>query len=103
MYKKVSEDWKDLFNTYNVIQFTNSTKQVYALIVQVFAAMRAFTGHTFVFTDEHIDDTLFAILLEYAMATGNHAVYARNQNEVWKAYLRYNNGKGETYFIMDLR
>lgn len=103
MYKKVSEDWKDLFNTYNVIQFTNSTKQVYALIVQVFAAMRAFTGHTFVFTDEHIDDTLFAILLEYAMTTGNRAVYARNQNEVWKAYLRYNNGKGETYFIMDLR
>lgn len=54
-------------------------------------------------SSEHIDDTMFAIFLEYAIQTGNHVVYARNQDEVWRAYLKYNNGVGETYFIMDLR
>ncbi len=99
----IYDRWKDIFDNYNVIQITNSTKQVYALIVQVMAAMKAVKGHTFVFTDEHIDDTMFAILLEYGMETGNHVVFARNHDEVWRAYLRYNNGVGETYFILDLR
>ena len=100
---KIGEKWKDILNSYNVIQFNNSTKQVYALMTQVISVMNCVKGHTFVFTEEHIDDTMFAIFLEYAIQTGNHVVYARNQDEVWRAYLKYNNGVGETYFIMDLR
>ena len=99
----IGERWAEIINTYDVIQFNNSTKQVYAFISQLISLMRVVTNHTFVFTEPHIDDTMFAIILEYAIETGNRAVYARNQDEVWKTYLKYSDKTAGTYYILDLR
>lgn len=94
---------KDVLDTYDVIQFNNSDKQVYALYTQFMKILASTTNHTFVFTNEHIDDSLFAIFLEYGFETGNRVVYARNQDEVWYAYLKYSNKSAGTYYIIDLR
>ena len=90
-----------MLKDYDVIEVNNSSKQVYALTTQLISMMKATTDHTFVLTDDHIDDTLFAIFLEYAIITGNRIVFARNAHEVWMAFLRYS--QKETYYILDLR
>lgn len=94
---------KEIFDTYDVIQFNNSDKQIYALYSQFMKVLSVTTNHTFVFTEKHIDDSLFAIFLEYAYVTGNRVVYARNQEEVWLAYLKYSNKNAGTYYIIDLK
>ena len=90
-----------ILEEYDVIEVKNSSKQVYALTVQLISMMKATTDHTFILTDDHIDDTLFAIFLEYAIITGNRVVFARNGYEVWMAFLRYS--QKENYYILDLR
>ena len=99
--EKISVNWKEIIDNYDVIQFNNSTKQVYALQTQLISLMKAVTNHTFIITDNHIDDTLFNIMFEYALETGNRLVFARNQHEVWMAFLRYS--QKEIYYILDLR
>ena len=94
---------KTILDTYDVIQFNNSDKQVYALYSQFMSILSATTNHTYVFTNEHIDDALFAIFLEYGYVTGNRVIFARNQDEVWRAYLKYSNKSSGTYYILDLR
>ena len=63
--------------------------------------MKSTTDHTFILSDAHIDDTLFATFLEYAIVTGNRVVFARDAREVWLTFLRYS--QKENYFILDLR
>lgn len=94
---------KETLDTFDVIQVNNSTKQVYSLYSQFMSLMNHTTGHTFVFTEKHIDDSLFAIFLEYGYVTGNRVIYARTQDEVWKAYEKYSNKKASTYYIFDLK
>ena len=94
---------KETLDTYDVIQFNNSDKQVYALYSQFMSILANTTNHTFIFTNEHIDDSLFVIFLEYGYATGNRVIFARNQDEVWRAYLKYSNKAAGTYYIIDLR
>lgn len=96
------ERCKAALDNYDVIEITNSDHQVYALTVQFMCLLKGTTGHTFVFEDDHIDDVLFSVFMEYAMETGNRVVFARNHDEVWRAYLRYHT-KGDTYYILDLR
>lgn len=94
---------KEILDTYDVIQFNNSTKQVYSLYSQFMSVMNHTTNHTFILAESHIDDSLFAIFLEYAYETGNRLVFARNQDEVWKTYLKYSNKQAGTYYIFDLK
>lgn len=98
----IADHWKGILEQYDVIQFTNSSKQIYALIVQLMSLMYAVSGYTFILTDNHIDDSLYTIFLEYSFETNNNIVFARNQDEIWKAYLKYHK-KGDTYFIIDLK
>ena len=86
---------------YDVIEVKNSSKQVYALTTQLIGMMRSRSGITYVLSDDHIDDMLFATFLEYAIVTGNRVVFARNAHEVWMAFMRYS--QKETYYILDLR
>lgn len=90
-----------MLDEYDMIEVKNSSKQVYALTTQLMSMFKATTNHTFVLTDDHIDDTLFATFLEYAIITGNRIVFARNSHEVWMAFLRYS--QKENYYILDLR
>lgn len=90
-----------MLDEYDVIQVTNSSQQVYALTTQLMSMMKSTTNHTFVLTDDHIDDTLFAIFLEYAIITGNRIVFARDAREMWLTFLRYS--QKDNYYILDLR
>ena len=86
---------------YDVIEIKNSTKQVYALTTQLMGMMRSHSGITYILSDDHIDDMLFATFLEYAIVTGNRVVFARNPHEVWMTFMRYS--QKEVYYILDLR
>ena len=86
---------------YDVIEIKNSTKQVYALTTQLMGMMRSHSGITYILSDDHIDDMLFATFLEYAIVTGNRVVFARNAHEVWMTFMRYS--QKEVYYILDLR
>ena len=92
----------DLLNQYDVINVINSNQHIYPWLIHLCAMMKACKSHTFVVTDEHIDDTLFNICLEMAYKTGNRLVYARNYEEVWNTYLKYNDGRNGTYYILDI-
>lgn len=93
---------EEVFKEYSVVQFNNTTKNIYSWYTQIIVIMSEFTDKTFIVTEEHIDDNTFNIVLEYAIATGNRLVYCRNHAEVWKTYLRYSK-YGGTYYIIDLR
>jgi hypothetical protein len=58
-------------------------------------------GHTFIVKDEHIDDTAYNFLLEFALKTNNKLVWANNNDELWLAYLKYNKGKNFTYYVLN--
>lgn len=90
-----------LLEEFDVLEIKNSSQQIYALTTQLISMMKSTTDHTFILSDAHIDDTLFATFLEYAIVTGNRVVFARDAREVWLAFLRYS--QKENYFILDLR
>lgn len=95
------ENYKNTFEEYDVIHVTNSNRHIYALLMGAFRLMYCTTNHTFCFSDEHIDDTTFNILLEYGIKTGNNVIWAPTHNDVWRTYLKYNTGKNFTYFILN--
>lgn len=98
----IAERWKSFINKdlYNVYHFTNSSKHIYSLIVQFISLMRNITGYTFILSDDHIDDSIFAIFLEYGIQTGNRVVFARNQDEVYRAFRKYTTKPN--YYCLDL-
>lgn len=100
---EVSPWVKDILKEYDVINVTNSSKRVYPWLIGLIKMFMHEGGHTYVITDAHIDETLYNICFEYAIKTGNNLVFARNYDEVWRAYLKYNKGKNGTYYILDLQ
>lgn len=103
MYK-LAESWSDFINKdkYDVYHIKNPNHHIYALIVQLISLMRGLQGQglTFILSDEHINDSTFAMFLEYAIETGNRVVYARNQDEVLKAVQKYSTKP--TYYCLNL-
>lgn len=98
---KISQSCCNIIRDYTVINVINGNKNVYAFIVELTELMDSTTDHAFVISDEHITDDLFDILLEYAFVTGNKLVYAKDDNEKWQAYLKFNHGEN-TYYILNL-
>ena len=98
----IAERWKSFINKdlYNVYHFTNSSKHIYSLIIQFISLMRNISGYTFILSDDHIDDSIFAIFLEYGIQTGNRVVFARNQDEVYRAFRKYTTKPN--YYCLDL-
>lgn len=92
--------WRDIINAYSVIEFKNDGDFVYPFIMNVISIMASTTGHTFIFTDSHVDDTMYSIFLEYAFITGNKVCYARDRDEVWLAFLNNNKFNEPTYYIL---
>lgn len=93
-------DWAGRLNEYSVIKLTNEGDFVYPFIVSTISLMCFTTGHTFIFQDKHIDDTMYAIFLEYALRTGNKVCYVRNDDEVWTAFLNNRKFNEPTYYII---
>ena len=92
--------WADRLKEYSVIQLTNNGEFVYPFLINAIAIMQYTTDHTFIITDPHIDDAFYTILLEFALRTGNKLCYARNQGEVWTAYVNHHKYGEPTFYII---
>ena len=96
-----SEGYINLLNNFDIIQITNSNQRVYAIVKGAFGLMHNSTGHTFCFSDPHIDDTLFNLFLEYGIRTGNRVVWTPTADDVWRVYEKYSDKRNPTYYIID--
>ena len=94
-----TNDSSGILNDYDVIQVKHDGF-IYAFVKGLSNLMEQTTGHTFVISDEtEIDDTLFAICLENAFKTGNRLVYCKRE-DLWKTFLKYRDGRNNTYYIL---
>ena len=85
-----------------MIELRNDGCFIYPFIMNTISLMLYGKGHTFVITGDHIDDTLYAILLEYAYVTGNRLFFARNTDEVVKTYQAFHGENEITYYIITI-
>jgi hypothetical protein len=65
--------------------------------------MKVTTDKTYILTDEHIDDSLFTVLLECAYHTGNRLVFCNNHSEIWNTFLKYKKENEGTYYIITIK
>ena len=93
------EQFKNEIEEYDVIAIRSAGPFTYPLFTELMNIFQKTTDHTFLFADDVIDDTLFTILLEYAYATGNRVMYCKNDDELWKAYLKFGK-KNVSYYII---
>ena len=96
-----SDGYTNLLNNYDIIHIVNSNQRVYALLMGAYNLMSRTTNHTFLFNNEHIDDTVFNMLFEYAIRTVNRAVWMNEDEDAWRAYEKYSDKRSETYYIID--
>lgn len=92
--------FRDVLDNYSVIKIANEGNFIYSLVIDAVCLMKVTTDHTFVFDANEVDDTLFTMLLECGFYTGNRVVCARNDNEVWSAFLKYHKENEGTYYII---
>ena len=59
--------------------------------------MYSTTGHTFCFGEEHIDDTFYNLLFEYAIRTGNRVVWTPTDDDIWRTFEKYSDKRSDTY------
>lgn len=97
-YDSVNDD--ELFKTYDIFLLLNDSKYICSYMVGAFRLMSRTSGKTFILKGDHIDDTVYNTLLEYALNTNNNVVWANTEEDVWRAYHKYNNGECDTYYIM---
>lgn len=90
-------DYKTLSEEYDVIEITYKKNDERILITCATKLLTSMTGHTFIIRED-IDDSLYAILLEIALRTGNNLVFCRTDDDVWNIYLKYSKGKNYTYY-----
>ena len=97
---KTGREWEEILNAYSVIKIINDGNFVYPMMMSVISLMSFTKNHTFIFTEKHVDDTMFAIFLEYAYKTGNRVCFARNDWEVWRTFENFHNLGESTYYII---
>jgi hypothetical protein len=95
-----SKFFKETTDDYSVIHFVNESKLVYSLIVTLTSVMKVTTDHTYIVSDEHIDDILYGMLLECAYHTGNRLLFCKNHDDVYRAFLKYKKEGEDNYYII---
>lgn len=90
------EPKSNLTDEYDVIQVKGDSP--FILLRGLTQLMEGCTGHTFMLTGD-IDDTFYTICLEDAIKTKNRLVYC-SEEELWDVYLKYNDGRHYTYYIL---
>lgn len=90
----------DAVENYDVIVYTSPENNYFSLLVHLGIALSMATDHTFVVNDD-IDETIYLILFELAMKTGNRLIAVKGDaNAYWNMYQKYNKGKNQTYYIV---
>ena len=97
---RITEDYQEIIDTYDVIHLVNPSKYMCAYMVYAYDLMSRTKGHTFIISGEHIDDTVYNMLLEYGLNTDNRVVWANSDDDVWRAYCKYTDGRSDTYYIL---
>lgn len=92
--------YDELIGAYDVFLLLNESKYICSYMVGAFRLMNNASGKTFVITGDNIDETVYNTLLEYAINTNNNVVWANTDEDVWRAYTKYNKGTNDTYYII---
>jgi hypothetical protein len=102
-YDKMIErgNYKEVLDKYSVLLITNESRLIYSIILHLLSLMRSTTNHTFAVKGEHIDDTSFTLMLDFALQTGNKLVYVENNDEMWQVFLSNKKFDEDTYYIYD--
>jgi ADP-glucose pyrophosphorylase len=61
--------------------------------------MSSCSDHVFILSGEHIDDTVFNMMLEYGIKTGNKVVWASTEEDRNNIGEKYSNNKHLYYTI----
>ena len=98
--QEISDEFKWACENFKVITIYSEKSFSYALISFVQLIMSYAKGTTFLLANnEMIDDTMFAMFLEFAYTTGNKAVYCFDENEIRLAENKYAPNAGSRYTI----
>lgn len=92
------EQFKQELEDYDVVSIRTEGPFTYPLFTEMMTVFQKVTDHTFVFSDNEIDDALFTILLEYGYATGNRVLFCPPER-VWDAYVKFHK-RNNTFYII---
>lgn len=100
---KQNVKYDSFLEEYDVFLLLNPNEYIYAYLIQLYELLSQSEDHTFIISGNHIDDTIYNMIFEYGLKTNNRIVWANSDEEVWKAYMKYNKGKSDTYYIFYLQ
>ncbi|MBP3630132.1 MAG: hypothetical protein J6J23_01450 [Clostridia bacterium] len=101
-YDDIKDRFSEIFNNYNVIKITNIEENIYGFLLGMYRMLRVTKGTTFVIYGDHIDDTVYNMVFECGLRTGNRILFGRTEEDVWRAYSIYRGENNDTYYIIDL-
>lgn len=94
---KTEEECIDMYEEFlkenNVINVTNESHNIYGLIIGMYNVMSICTDYVFILSGDHIDDTVFNMILEYGIKTGNKVVWGETLEDkiaIGEKYSKYN-------------
>ena len=96
LFHSYANDFVNIINDFDTIEIFGNF--VYPYIINIIGMMANSKNHTFV-VDSNIDETLFTILFEYAIITGNRLVAKFNDDTLWSAINKYSANKESYYSI----
>lgn len=101
-YSEIKDKFSDIFNNYKVIKITNIEENIYGFLLGMYRLLRVTKGTTFVIYGDHIDDTVYNMVFECGLKTGNRVLFGRTDEDMWRAYFMYRGENNDTYYILDL-
>ena len=87
----------DMLSTTDVVNINNPSQNIYGLIIGMYNVMQSVTNYVFILGEPHIDDTVFNMLLEYGLKTGNKVVWAESIEDKLNVVQKYSK-ISDTYF-----
>lgn len=96
-----SDFYREVLDKYSVIHLKCERTLVYALLITAISCMKAIKNHTFIFSGEYMDDSLFTYLLECGFHTENNVVFCFDETRIWNIFLKYHNKNENTYYIIN--
>lgn len=89
--------YRELLDGFNVIFIRNDDQNIYGLLLGMFNVMQSVTDCVFILNEHHIEDTVFNIILEYGIRTGNKVVWAETEEEKWNVIYKYSKDNNSYY------
>lgn len=97
----VHKNFDEIMNNYEMVHLFTTTKNPYGLLMHLFSLMKEYKDHLFVISDDFIDDSLYGLILSYAMISGNRLSFAFNDDEKYGIFANKTTWSKELYYYMD--